>query len=598
MAKKTDMGMEFSSAAYLHVPDASKSSTWKLRVEESPGKVTVAQLGRAAAALGKGFRGNKVQLSAEERAAALRKLRGHYRRMGVAMGDMPSVMQQSLYDVALASLRGTATALLENGAIPEEQRGQVTEDLSSLTESMYLYGLTAMQNGTLSFEAVCAALTSAIREYQQDPATEMADAPSCSIVATFPSTVVYEHEGKCYQIGYHVEGTTAVLEGEPVEVTAEFSLVKPVTTQESMALIEARPSGVINHAKINRALAVIEGTTLITGMSENGKNGKRRYPEAILKKIAGLAEGLPAYLNHTTPDMAFKPRPVQDLIGRHRNIRYDAATGSVKSDLHVAEHQVPLVFSLAEKFGDRIGNSLVSRGQIAMEGDTEVVQDILALRSADLVSDPASTTGLFESKGGDPAHGFATLIEELRQSMTHHQQGGDTVDLATILSHLKETPADQKLLAEHFGFVTKAEATTLGESVVTLTKAHDGLTVKLGEQTTLLEATNLALKAATAEVDGFKATAAITAKRVTLDEAITSHDLGKKYGKVEGVISDTFKSTLMEAEQKDWAALLDDRLASVSKVAGTVTLPLSEGKSPKWDGELPAGIHEKLAAAF
>ena len=35
--------------------------------------VTKAQLGRAAAALGKGFRGNRVQLSAEDRASAVRR---------------------------------------------------------------------------------------------------------------------------------------------------------------------------------------------------------------------------------------------------------------------------------------------------------------------------------------------------------------------------------------------------------------------------------------------------------------------------------------------------------------------------------------------
>src|SRR3990172_10638895 len=108
MAMKTEGGMSFSSSAYLVVGDPNKTSTWKLRIEETPGKVTKAQLGRAAAALGKGFRGNRVQLSSEERASALRKLRGKYRGMGVMAADMPSVMQQSLQDVAFADLRRTA----------------------------------------------------------------------------------------------------------------------------------------------------------------------------------------------------------------------------------------------------------------------------------------------------------------------------------------------------------------------------------------------------------------------------------------------------------------------------------------------------------
>lgn len=150
-------------------------------------------------------------------------------------------------------------------------------------------------------------------------------------------------------------------------------------------------------ARLNRDAGVISGTTIIGASSQNGARGKRRYSDAALRKIAAMAEGLPAYLNHVTPELAFKPRDVRDLIGVHRNVRYDPASRTVKSDLHLAEHQAPLVFSLAERFGDRIGHSLVSRGVIAMEGDTEVVQDVLMLRSADLVSDPATTHGLFES---------------------------------------------------------------------------------------------------------------------------------------------------------------------------------------------------------
>jgi hypothetical protein len=378
--------------------------------------------------------------------------------------------------------------------------------------------------------------------------------------------------------------------------------------QEGLDLIESWPSGIIKHASINRAGSVIEGTTLITGTSQNGKNGKRRYPEFVLRKIAAMAEGLPAYLNHTTPELAFKTRPVQDLVGRHRNVRYDAATESVKSDLHVAPHQAALVFSLAEKFGDHIGNSLVSKGQISMEGDTEVVQDVFTLRSADLVSDPASTKGLFESKeDGEPVDVFSTLIEELRKSITQPpEQGGEPVDLVAMIAYLKEKPADQKLLAEHFGFVTKDEAAKLvepaaklTESVGVLTKERDGLKLEVAEKAKLIEGKDVELKASKVKIDEYVAKDAVAAKKVKLEEAIVAHDLGKKFGKVEGVISETFRGMLMESAEDVWAKILDDRLSSVTKVSG-VKLPLSEGKVPveNGNGAIPAGIHERLAAAF
>ena len=151
-------------------------------------------------------------------------------------------------------------------------------------------------------------------------------------------------------------------------------------------------------ARLNRALNVIEGTTLIRAHSANGGKGGRRYSDAALRQIAAMAEGLPAYLNHVPGDQAFKPRDVKDLIGVHRNIRFFPNEGKVMSDLHVAEHQAPLVFGLAEKLGDVIGNSLVSRGAVRMENGTEIVEEILLLRSADLVSDPATTKGLFEHR--------------------------------------------------------------------------------------------------------------------------------------------------------------------------------------------------------
>lgn len=91
-ASKTDGGAEYSAGAYLYTPDKEQPSTWKLRIEETPGKVTVAQLGRAAAALGPGFRGNRVQMPADARRAAAKKLVGLYRSHDVAGGDIPDYL--------------------------------------------------------------------------------------------------------------------------------------------------------------------------------------------------------------------------------------------------------------------------------------------------------------------------------------------------------------------------------------------------------------------------------------------------------------------------------------------------------------------------
>jgi len=102
-ATKTDGGRKFSSSAYLFVPDAEKPSTWKIRIEETPGNVTVTQLGRAAAALSNGgFRGNPTQDISDERSAMAKKLIGLYRKHDVADADIPDY----LFDIAGVKPRG------------------------------------------------------------------------------------------------------------------------------------------------------------------------------------------------------------------------------------------------------------------------------------------------------------------------------------------------------------------------------------------------------------------------------------------------------------------------------------------------------------
>ncbi len=64
---------------YLYVPDREKPSTWKLPIAEDNGAVTVAQLGRAAAALGPGFRGQPVDLPPDAKKTCARKLISLYR---------------------------------------------------------------------------------------------------------------------------------------------------------------------------------------------------------------------------------------------------------------------------------------------------------------------------------------------------------------------------------------------------------------------------------------------------------------------------------------------------------------------------------------
>ena len=65
---KTDGGEKYPPEAYAYVPDREKSSTWKLRLWQTPQtKETALQVGLAVAALGPGgYRGNRVQIPAAD----------------------------------------------------------------------------------------------------------------------------------------------------------------------------------------------------------------------------------------------------------------------------------------------------------------------------------------------------------------------------------------------------------------------------------------------------------------------------------------------------------------------------------------------------
>ncbi len=87
---KTDNGQQFSRSAYLYTP-SDEVSEWKLRIEATPGSITKAQLGAAAAALSSGgFRGQRVSIPTEDKEKAAKRLISEYRKLDVEDDDIPS----------------------------------------------------------------------------------------------------------------------------------------------------------------------------------------------------------------------------------------------------------------------------------------------------------------------------------------------------------------------------------------------------------------------------------------------------------------------------------------------------------------------------
>lgn len=79
---KTEGGEVFLASDYAYVPDPEKPSTWKLRLTATPGGEPDARIvGAALAALGPGYRGNKVEIPEADLAGVKNKVRSAWKKL-------------------------------------------------------------------------------------------------------------------------------------------------------------------------------------------------------------------------------------------------------------------------------------------------------------------------------------------------------------------------------------------------------------------------------------------------------------------------------------------------------------------------------------
>lgn len=90
-AIKRENGMDFPARDYAYAPDPAKPSTWRVRLTESPGKVTLTQLTRAAMLL-------RTEKTSGVPASALnhvrRRVRAEFRKLGVSDAKLPPSVRE------------------------------------------------------------------------------------------------------------------------------------------------------------------------------------------------------------------------------------------------------------------------------------------------------------------------------------------------------------------------------------------------------------------------------------------------------------------------------------------------------------------------
>ncbi|MGA2619848.1 MAG: hypothetical protein ABSF26_19720 [Thermoguttaceae bacterium] len=147
--------------------------------------------------------------------------------------------------------------------------------------------------------------------------------------------------------------------------------------------------------RTDRQAGVIRGVKILGLESRNG----RTYLPDALAQAAALYEDAKVNVNHPkgSPGM---PRDYQDRIGTIRGVT--ARPDGLFADLHFnPKHQLAEQLAWdAEHAPENVGFSHNVEARTVRRGERVEVEAITRVQSVDLVADPATTRGLFESRGG------------------------------------------------------------------------------------------------------------------------------------------------------------------------------------------------------
>lgn len=147
--------------------------------------------------------------------------------------------------------------------------------------------------------------------------------------------------------------------------------------------------------------AVVRGVKVLGAKSINGLRGARRtrYADSALVEAARAYEGLKSYTDHPANRDPSGERSVSDLLGILENAKARAGDGVYADYVVLPHHPFAERFVwLAQNRPSVIGLSHNARGSGSVQGEEFVVESVSGARSADVVTEPATTQSLFESR--------------------------------------------------------------------------------------------------------------------------------------------------------------------------------------------------------
>lgn len=148
--------------------------------------------------------------------------------------------------------------------------------------------------------------------------------------------------------------------------------------------------------RIDRDKCLLRNVKVLGYESKNG----RRYTESAARAAIDLYRGAPVNVNHTIAANDGRERPIEDRFGWLENVRHER--DGIYADLRYlkTDPRAEKVTEIAEANPALIGLShhAYGNGKAGKDGQM-IVEQITRVKSVDLVCDPATTRGLFESEG-------------------------------------------------------------------------------------------------------------------------------------------------------------------------------------------------------
>ncbi len=191
---------------------------------------------------------------------------------------------------------------------------------------------------------------------------------------------------------------------------------------------------------VDREAGVIRGVKILGLRSRNG----REYSTEALRDAAPLYENVKVNVNHPKSS-ATSARDYQDRIGTMRAVRLIEAEG-LFADFHFnPKHAIAeqLIWD-AEHASENVGFSHNVEARIMRRGDKAIVEAITLVKSVDLVADPATTRGLFESES---SVSFEETIQE--KDIKIAELSERIVQLEAERQNTRRRETIRRLLKEH-----------------------------------------------------------------------------------------------------------------------------------------------------